>query len=218
MGLRSPSMQLQALHFTLCNVVAECKLWMFYIICTISNLPFFPTSMHIDNCAWCILVVCRVLANAFSLPWMFCSRNNVPCVFVRAVVWLEVEWHPRKKVHKPPCKNYSPSPFSRTSSRFRVQVRHDIPMRWCKQSCCSVHAYVWWQIVHCCGGACAMDYNQLCPSEWIENSSHECVAPWEYDGPCVRKQKFAEMSPMEKHVWGACNHLSICPLLPLWLT
>jgi len=62
-----------------------------------------------------------------------------------------------------------------------------------------------------CVGSCAQDYNQLCPWDWIESSSHECFAPVAYDGPCVGRQRFTTFNNLEKTYWAqACNVVWPC--------
>merc|ERR1712061_950403 len=45
------------------------------------------------------------------------------------------------------------------------------------------------------------DYTKACPATWTQDF-HGCVAPADYEGPCLRRKSFAGYSVIEKMNWG----------------
>lgn len=51
-----------------------------------------------------------------------------------------------------------------------------------------------------CDG-CAENFEAACPSEWSQNGDL-CVAPSDYEGPCIREVSFNQFSKVLKKKWG----------------
>jgi len=61
-----------------------------------------------------------------------------------------------------------------------------------------------------CSGACPRDYAAPCPQGWSTKDA-SCVAPSEYEGPCVEKKDFSTFSAAEKASWAlACSVVWPC--------
>ena len=59
-------------------------------------------------------------------------------------------------------------------------------------------------LAHSCGvvfdfvGACTADFSKPCPVGWRVGASGWCIAPSDYEGPCVRRKTFASMVAADK--------------------
>jgi CPW-WPC domain-containing protein len=77
----------------------------------------------------------------------------------------------------------------------RVQFGGLLPMEKMEQAeRCGVH--------FSCRGQCQEDFNRMCPQGWRFDAANGCVAPSGYDGPCVRRKRFALDAVAEKRTFG----------------
>lgn len=53
-----------------------------------------------------------------------------------------------------------------------------------------------------CVGGSPQDYSMPCPSSWIEDLDHSCVAPGDYAGHCSGHKSFIGYTSSEKKEWG----------------
>jgi len=53
-----------------------------------------------------------------------------------------------------------------------------------------------------CSGQQPQDFATLCPALWKKDVDHSCIAPGDYDGPCIGRKDFVGMTSEEKAAWG----------------
>lgn len=53
-----------------------------------------------------------------------------------------------------------------------------------------------------CKNSCKEDFNSTCPANWVLNKVGNCVAPKNYEGPCITTVDFSEHSRVLKKKWS----------------
>lgn len=62
--------------------------------------------------------------------------------------------------------------------------------------------------LYACLGSCTPDLSRTCPLGWLEDVSHDCLAPAGYTGRCVGRKNFNGMRRSEKDRWARECHVT----------
>jgi len=66
-----------------------------------------------------------------------------------------------------------------------------------------------------CSDSLPQDFSGSCPEHWEEDLDHACIAPGDYDGPCIGRKSFTGFVAEEKAAWGRSCRVSWPAAKPL---